>query len=101
MTSSSSTQLTELSRLNTSSGFLWKRNFLERRGTKESACDVSRDFFRSSWVFLDQPSVWLLGWPFYTCPMALSDLQSLLQVRLSFMLASVMIAFSYVWIIKG
>ena len=36
----SSTQLTELTQLHTSSGFLQKRNFLERQGTKVSSRDV-------------------------------------------------------------
>ena len=36
----SSTQLTELSQLHISSGFLQKRNFLERWGTEVSSHDV-------------------------------------------------------------
>ena len=57
MTSPNLTQLTELSRLNTSLGFLQKRNFLERRGTEVSSGDV----YVTSFVYaehspLDQPS---------------------------------------------
>ena len=45
MISFSLTQLTELSQLYTSSGFLQKRNFLERQETKMSLCDVHVTFF--------------------------------------------------------
>ena len=66
VTSSSSTQLTELSQLNTSSEFLQKLNFSERQETKVSSLEIPLDFFHSRWapplihlVYL------LLGWPFY------------------------------------
>ena len=45
VTSFSLTQITELSQLHISSGFLQKRNFLERQGTKVSSRDCTRDFF--------------------------------------------------------
>ena len=51
MTLSSPTQPTELSWLNTSSGFLQERNFLERQRAKVSSHNVSRDFFRSRWAY--------------------------------------------------
>ena len=40
-------QLTELSQLNKSLGFLQKRNFLEHQRPEVSSRDVSRDFFHS------------------------------------------------------
>ena len=43
-------QLTELSQLNKSSGFLQKRNFSERQRPKVSSRDVSRDFLYSRWA---------------------------------------------------
>ena len=62
----SSTQLTELSQLNTSSGFFQKRNFSERQGTEKSSRDIPRDFFclRLAFPLLVQPSL-VVGWPFY------------------------------------
>ena len=47
LTLPSSTQLPELSQLNTSSEFLQKRNFSERQRPEVTSRDVSRDFFRS------------------------------------------------------
>ena len=56
MTSFSLTQLTELSQLHTSLGFLQKRNFLERQETEVSSYDVyvtsfvhAKHFPRPTW----------------------------------------------------
>ena len=48
--SPSSIHLTELSWLNTSSGFLWKRKFFERQKTKILSRNLSRDFFHLRWA---------------------------------------------------
>ena len=67
MTSLNSTQLKELSPLNTSSGFLQKRNFSERWGTEMSSRDVHMTFF----VHAEHPPsinlvvLPVLGWAFY------------------------------------
>ena len=58
-------QLMELSWLNTSSGFLQKRNFSECRGINVPLRDVSRDFFRRRWASPSQFNLALVGWPFY------------------------------------
>ena len=63
--SPSLTQLTELSQLNTSSGFHQKRKFLERWGTKVSSRDVSRNFFRPGWASPPVQLSLLVGWAFY------------------------------------
>ena len=66
MTSFSSTQLTELSWLNISSGFFQKHNFSERWRTELLLRDVSRNFFhpcRASPPPI-QPSL-LVSWLFY------------------------------------
>ena len=53
----SPTQFVELSRLNTSLQFCQSATSLERQKSVVSARDILRDFFRSRWAFLNQPSV--------------------------------------------
>ena len=54
----SSTQLTKLSWLHTSSGFLQKRNFSDCRGTEVSSRDVHvTSFVHAEYSPFDQPSL--------------------------------------------
>ena len=68
MTSPSSIQLTELSQLNTSSGFLQKPKFLKRQGTKVLSRDVHVTFsvHAEHLSLINLMVLLVLGWPFYT-----------------------------------